>query len=84
MDIEVLEAFSEGAPPSVVEAMRHTVANMLGTLPPAFINPGAVVAVLLSCCVSSPDAATATVPDEAFSKRDADTAAGGSGGAHLI
>ena len=38
MDIEVLEAFSEGAPPSVVEAMRHTVANMLGTLPPAFFD----------------------------------------------
>ena len=38
VDIDVLEAFSEAAPASVVEAMRTTVANMLGTLPPAFFD----------------------------------------------
>ena len=39
-DVEpaLMEAFLEGGPPHVVDAMRATVTNLLGTLPPAFFT----------------------------------------------
>eukprot|EP00955_Chlamydomonas_euryale_P091593 364637-Chlamydomonas_euryale.AAC.1 len=35
---EEVQAFVESAPPSVVAAMRHTVANIVGTLPSNFFD----------------------------------------------
>lgn len=35
---EVMEEFVKTAPPQVIEAMRHTITNMLGSLPPQFFD----------------------------------------------
>ncbi len=34
----IVQHFVEKAPAQVVDAMQHSVSNMLGTLPPAFFN----------------------------------------------
>ena len=37
---QVMEQFAEHAPAQIVDAMRQTVTNMLGTLPPQFFKAG--------------------------------------------
>jgi len=47
----LLESFSTRAPPEVVDAMRQTIANMLGTLPPQ-VRPWDLCAFLAARCMS--------------------------------
>lgn len=48
----VMEQFSEQAPASIVGAMRQTISNMLGTLPPEFFE-GALWLMHSNICVVS-------------------------------
>ena len=45
----LLESFSTRAPPEVVDAMRQTIANMLGTLPPQVRRGGLGVCLFARC-----------------------------------